>query len=77
MKLVLAAPVSGLPSLLMALVSQDCAIAPPMVKEVIRAARKMRFIISSIVCNGCNKLLCARFRCETSEIPQSSNQTAA
>ncbi|MGB6794752.1 MAG: hypothetical protein WBE53_25555, partial [Pseudolabrys sp.] len=51
--------------------SQDCAIAPPMVKEVIRAARKMRFIISSIVCNDCDKLLCARCERSGAKLPKS------
>src|SRR6476469_2603705 len=47
-KLVLAAPESALPSLLTALVSQDCAIADPTAKTVIRAARAIRFIVSSV-----------------------------
>src|SRR5690242_2304013 len=43
-KLVFAAPESGLPSLLTALLSQDWANAEPTAKEVIRAARRMRFM---------------------------------
>src|SRR5262245_289241 len=44
-KLVLAAPWSGLPSALTALLSQDCAIAALRAKQVIKAARMIRFII--------------------------------
>ena len=46
-KLVLAAPASGLPSLPTAFTAQDCAIAEPTAKEAIRAASKMRFMSSS------------------------------
>src|SRR5215831_15315146 len=47
-KLVLAAPLSALPSLPTALVSHDCAMADPTAKTVIRAARAIRFIVSSV-----------------------------
>src|SRR5665647_413638 len=45
-KLFLAAPASALPSLLTALISQAvCAIAEPMAKDVIKAARIIRFTL--------------------------------
>src|SRR5215475_8577586 len=48
-KLVLAAPWSGLPSALTALLSQDCAVAALIAKQVIKAARMIRFIVSSVM----------------------------
>ncbi len=47
-KLVLAAPASGLPSLPTALFAQDWAIADATAKDVIRAAKAIRFIVLSI-----------------------------
>jgi hypothetical protein len=42
--LVLAAPASGLPSLLTALVAHDCAAADPIAKDITSSARARRFI---------------------------------
>src|SRR3974390_379154 len=50
-KLVFAAPESGLPSLLRALDSHDWAIAVPTANDVMRAARIMRFMVSSRRCH--------------------------
>jgi hypothetical protein len=46
-KAVLAAPESALPSLPTALVSQDWANADPTANDVIKAARRSRFIVPS------------------------------
>jgi hypothetical protein len=48
-KLVLAAPASSFPSLPTALLAQDWAKADPTAKDVIRAAKVIRFIVLSII----------------------------